>query len=153
MRMIDLNRIIIGCGSILLITAILSCGGHNGSQGQERHGIGIDDESALDQPVMVFDTLIHDFGTIIEGEQVVCYFEYRNDGNSELLITSVKATCGCTTPNWSREPLGPGEKRNLEIIFDASGRSGLQRKVVTVNSNATNPMVKLAIRANVNNSV
>ncbi len=81
-----------------------------------------------DRLLYYFDTLIHDFGTIIEGEQVVCYFDYRNEGGEDLLISSVEATCGCTTPDWSREPLGPGEKGSLAIIFDASGRSGIQRK-------------------------
>lgn len=152
-RMIDLNRTTPGGIFILLIMAISACGGQNGSQEQENRVVEIDTESALNQSVMIFDSLVHDFGTIIEGEQVVCYFEYRNGGDMELLITSVEATCGCTTPNWSREPLSPGEKRELEIIFDASGRSGLQRKVVIVNSNATNQMVQLTIRANVNNSV
>ena len=102
---------------------------------------------------MLFDTLEHDFGTIIEGERVVGYFDYQNGGGKDLLITSVEATCGCTTPNWSREPLEPGEKKTLEIIFDASGRSGEQRKLVTVKSNASNQVVQLTIRATVNNSV
>jgi len=102
---------------------------------------------------MVFDTLIHDFGTIIEGESVVCYFNYGNEGEEDLLITAVEASCGCTTPNWSREPLEPGEKETLEIIFDASGRNGEQRKLVTIKSNASNQVVQLTIRAKVNNSV
>ena len=84
---------------------------------------------------------------------MVCYFDYGNEGGEDLLITTVEATCGCTTPNWSREPLGPGEKETLEIIFDTSGRSGEQRKLVTVKSNASNQVVQLTIRAKVNNSV
>jgi len=151
--MIDRNHLVQGCIYVWLILAISSCGGQNGSRETEGPEVKISEEDVLNQAVMIFDTLIHDFGTIIEGEQVVCYFEYRNDGDKELLITSVETTCGCTTPNWSREPLGPGEKRDLEIIFDTSGRSGVQRKVVTVHSNATNQEVQLTIRANVNNSV
>jgi len=151
--MIERNHLVQGGFFVLLILAISSCGGHNGSEEPERQEVIKSNDDVLNQAVMIFDTLIHDFGTIIEGEQVVCYFEYRNGGEEELLITSVEATCGCTTPNWSREPLGQGEKRDLEIIFDTSGRSGMQRKVVTVYSNATNQKVQLTIRANVNNSV
>jgi hypothetical protein len=84
---------------------------------------------------------------------VVCYFDYVNKGGEDLLVTAVEATCGCTTPNWSREPLKPGEKETLEIIFDASGRNGEQRKLVTIKSNASNQVVQLTIRAKVNNSV
>jgi hypothetical protein len=137
----------------LIMMAFTSCGGQNGSQGRAQETGYIESQDSVGQPVMVFDTLVHDFGTIIEGEQVICYFDYFNGGDKELVITSVEATCGCTTPNWSHEPLEPGEKGSLAIIFDASGRSGIQRKVVTVMSNASNQVVRLTIRANVNNSV
>jgi hypothetical protein len=110
-------------------------------------------QDSVSQPVMLFDTLEHDFGTIIEGERVVGYFDYQNGGGKDLLITSVEATCGCTTPGWSSEPLKPGEKGRLEVIFDASGRSGAQRKVVTVQSNASNQPVRLTIKANITNGV
>lgn len=135
-----------------LILAICSCGGQNGREEQPESLRENSDQFTDGQSLIVFDTLIHDFGTIIEGEQVVCYFDYLNGGGENLLITSVEVTCGCTTPDWSQEPLKPGERGSLEIIFDASGRSGLQRKLVTVNSNASNQVVQLTIRANVINS-
>jgi hypothetical protein len=142
-----------GAVFLLLILVVSSCGRQNGSQEEDGSLQEERAQRSADQPILTFDTLVYDFGTIIEGEQVVCYFDYRNGGGEELLIKSVDATCGCTTPQWNREPLGPGEKESLEVIFDASGRSGVQRKVVTVTSNATNQVVRLTIRANVNNSV
>jgi len=151
--MIDLKQVHPGAILIVMILVVLSCGRQNGSQVQ---GSRIFEESGQDvqgEPVMLFDTLIHDFGTIIEGERVVCYFDYTNSGEADLLITAVEATCGCTTPDWSSEPLGPGQSETLEIIFDAASRSGEQRKLVTVKSNASNHLVRLTIRANVNNSV
>jgi len=142
-------------GGILagLTCIVLSCGGQNGSQDQDNAKLESAEQSAQDKAVMLFDTLEHDFGTIIEGESVVCYFDYANNGGEALLITSVEASCGCTVPTWNKEPLGPGNRETLEIIFDASGRSGEQRKQVTVKSNASNQVVSLTIRANVNNSV
>jgi hypothetical protein len=80
---------------------------------------------------------------------VVCYFDYENTGSSELVINSVEASCGCTTPDWSSEPLQPGERKSLQIIFDATGRSGMQRKVVTVTSNASNGEVRITLMANI----
>ncbi|MEA3461870.1 MAG: DUF1573 domain-containing protein [Bacteroidota bacterium] len=151
--MIDLKRLLPGGILVVLILGILSCGGQNGSPEQGRQIVEDGNQGAQGESVMLFDTLVHDFGTIIEGERVVCYFDYTNSGKGDLLITAVKATCGCTTPEWSSEPLGPGQKETLEIIFDASGRSGEQRKLVTVKSNASNQVVRLTIRANVNNSV
>jgi len=150
----NLNRLAAPGGILaVLILVVFACGGQNGSQELGRSALLKTGQDAQGKPVMVFDTLIHDFGTIIEGERVVCYFDYGNGGKEDLLITTVEATCGCTTPSWSREPLGRGEKETLEIIFDASGRSGEQRKLVTVKSNASNQVVQLTIRAKVNNSV
>jgi len=151
--MIDKSYLIRGSFLLLFALAILSCGGQNGRQSQADSTVGEITQTTAGQAVMHFDTLIHDFGTIIEGEQVVCYFDYRNEGGEDLLISAVEATCGCTTPDWSRVPLGPGEKASLAIIFDASGRSGTQRKLVTVRSNASNQEVRLTIRANVNTNV
>ena len=137
-------------GGLLLL--VLACGGQNGRDNQDGALPGEGLEPALGEPVMLFDTLVHDFGTIIEGERVVCYFDYVNSGESDLVITSVEATCGCTTPDWNREPLKPGERENLKVVFDATGRSGSQRKAITVRSNASNSTVRLTIMADINNS-
>ncbi|MGW8315377.1 MAG: DUF1573 domain-containing protein [Bacteroidales bacterium] len=104
-------------------------------------------------PALTFDTLAHDFGTILEGERVVCYFDYENSGGGSLMINDIETTCGCTIPDWSREPLAPGERNTLQIVFDATRRSGLQLKQVTVYSNAENSKVQLMIRANVKSNV
>jgi hypothetical protein len=142
--------------SLLILAPLIlawACSGQNGRQGT---GLGNPDNISQDpslQAVITFDTLKHDFGTIIEGEKVVCYFDYYNRGENDLVIRSVEATCGCTIPEWSREPLKPGDKRYLKIVFDAAGRSGVQRKVVTVMSNATNSVVRLTLTANVIDNV
>jgi len=148
----DRNLIISGIW-IITVLIVVTCSGQNDSQAEEKD-MSIDiaqDPSA--QPHISFDTLRHDFGTIIDGEMVVCYFEYNNSGKSDLVINSVDATCGCTLPDWSREPLKKGASEPLKIIFDTTGRSGSQRKVVTVMSNASNSIVRLMITANVNNNV
>jgi len=152
-RTIDLKHYIFGGILVTFVLTVFSCAGQSGSQEVENGATADDRQNTEGQPIMIFDTLVHDFGTIIEGERVICYFDYTNGGDKDLMITSVEATCGCTTPDWSNEPLGPGKKGSMKIIFDASGRSGTQLKVVTVTSNASNQVVHLTIRANVNNSV
>jgi uncharacterized protein DUF1573 len=77
----------------------------------------------------------------------------RNAGGTDLLITAVEASCGCTIPDWNREPVGPGEQEHMKIIFDASGRIGAQLKSVTVRSNASNSLLRLTIKANVKKNV
>ena len=136
--------------SIFLASFLLfSCSGHNGRPERKESNEGEKSQLTENQSIVTFDVLEHDFGTIIEGEKVVCYFDYENTGDSELVLSSVEAACGCTTPEWSSEPLQPGERRSLQIIFDTSGRSGVQRKQVTVKSNARNSVVKLTLKANI----
>lgn len=138
---------------LLGIACLLACSGQNDSEKSGGGSVENDVQDASKQAVITFDTLSHDFGTIIEGEMVVCYFRYENTGEADLVINSVEATCGCTTPDWSQEPIKPGDGEYLKIVFDATGRSGAQRKVVTVRSNAGNSSVRLTLSANVNSSV
>lgn len=136
----------------LLLLVIVACTGQNGRQGSKEVAEAGAIQDADAEALITFDTLNHDFGTIIEGEIVVCYFDYQNTGKNDLVISSVEATCGCTTPDWKREPLKPGERENLKVVFDATGRTGSQRKAITVRSNASNSTVRLTILANINNS-
>ena len=149
MRMIDGKRAVSWGLSLWVIWVLTSCGGQNDRMEILDESIVNQHQSTDTQAVMHFDTLEHNFGTIIEGEKVLCYFDYRNTGEADLIITSVEASCGCTTPGWNNEPLKPGGKDRLELIFDASGREGAQRKVVTVRSNASNRLVQLVVKANV----
>ena len=86
-------------------------------------------------PKFEFEKLTHDFGEIIEGEKVSYTFKYKNIGGSDLVLRSAKGSCGCTVPQWSREPLEPGEEAEIEIIFSSSGRKGNQRKTVVLLAN------------------
>ena len=153
MRTINIMRLAKSKLWMMGILFMLACSGQNDSQGLDAGDLGESPEDSSSQPLMSFLSMSHDFGTIIEGEMVVCYFDYENSGERELVIKSVETTCGCTTPDWSREPLKQGEKERLKIIFDAKGRSGAQRKVVTVASNASNSPLRLTIRANINSNV
>ena len=134
---------------LLSLPLIMGCSGHNGSLISDQLVQEEITQDSTAQPIITFSKLSHDFGTILEGEKVVCYFDYENTGKTDLVLLSVDGTCGCTTPDWSREPVKAGDKKSLKIIFDATGRSGAQRKVVTVLSNASNVVVKLTIKANI----
>ncbi len=105
------------------------------------------DESSL--PKFEFENKYHDFGIIIQGEKVSYTFRYKNIGGSDLLIRSAKATCGCTVPKWSREPLAPGKEDEIEIIFKSSGRKGIQNKTITLLANTQPNKVVLTITGEV----
>ena len=91
----------------------------------------------------------HDFGNVSEGEKLSYTFIFDNKGTGDLVITSATTTCGCTVPKYETKPIPPGSTGNLEVVFDTSGREGMQTKTVTIKSNAKIPVVILKITAEV----
>lgn len=96
-------------------------------------------------PVIQFEKTEHDFGIIMQGEKVSYTFKYKNIGNSDLIINNATASCGCTVPHFSREPIAPGQSGEIEVVFDSSNRSGRQTKNITVWSNCQPNQVVLRI--------
>ncbi len=99
--------------------------------------------------MLTFNAPEHDFGKVKAGERVGCIFTYTNSGDTDLVITSASASCGSTVPKYYRKPVPPGGTGTIEVIFDTSGREGLQTKTVVVQSNAENNLVILRIIADV----
>jgi hypothetical protein len=83
------------------------------------------------------------------GEKVGCIFSYTNTGDADLVIASASASCGCTVPKYDKKPVPPGGSGTIEVVFDTSGREGVQAKTVVVQSNAENNIVILRIIADV----
>jgi hypothetical protein len=91
----------------------------------------------------------HHFGKISEGEKVGYVFTFENQGTANLVIASATTSCGCTVPKYDTKPIPPGGNGNIEVVFDTSGRNGIQTKTITVKSNASTPVVLLKITAEV----
>jgi len=87
-----------------------------------------------------FETVDHDFGDLQQGKKVSYTYSFTNTGEKNVILTSVKPSCGCTVPKWPKTPIAPGEKGEIEVIFDSHGRSGLQHKRITVKAN-TEPAI------------
>jgi len=100
-------------------------------------------------PVMSFEEEKFDFGDIHQGDKVEHIFEFENTGNEPLIITNVQTTCGCTAPEWPRDPVAPGQSGKIKVVFNSSGKIGRQHKVITVVSNASSAMNRVAIVTNV----
>lgn len=97
-----------------------------------------------------FQETSFNYGTISEtAGKAVHVFEFKNTGDAPLILTNVRAGCGCTTPEWNRQPIAPGEKGSIKVSYDPRNRPGSFVKSVTVNSNASNNVVSLTIRGNV----
>ncbi len=127
----------------LLLLSISGC--HNGKQ-KNASGIPASDTG---KAVLVFNDYEHHFGKVAEGEKISYQFIYENKGTAPLVLNSVSTTCGCTVPKYDKRPVNPDEKGSLEVIFDTSGRRGMQTKTITVNSNASVPIIILKITAEV----
>ncbi|RZL50854.1 MAG: DUF1573 domain-containing protein [Pedobacter sp.] len=96
-----------------------------------------------DAPKVKFEKLIYDFGTIEQGEKVHFDFKFTNTGKTPLIITDATATCGCTVPEFPKTPVKPGESGTIKVVFDSSGKMGMQDKQVTLVSNANPEPEKL----------
>lgn len=93
-------------------------------------------------PKIEFVNELHDFGRIIQGTKVSYSFKFKNSGRTDLLITTVSASCGCTVPKYPKTPLKPGEEGFIVVSFDSKGRNGFQHKQLVVISN-TQPNHKI----------
>jgi hypothetical protein len=94
---------------------------------------------------MEFEEVSFDFEELYQGEKVEYIFHYKNVGNIPLIFQNVLTTCGCTAPEWSKNPLQPGEKGELKVVFDSSAKIGRQNKVITIRSNAKSGDYQLRI--------
>lgn len=97
--------------------------------------------------VIEFDKTTHDFGTFSEVDPIVtCEFVFTNTGDAPLVIHQAVASCGCTVPEYTKEPLQPGEKGSIKVTYNGAGRyPGKFKKSITVRSNAKTEMFRLFI--------
>lgn len=96
--------------------------------------------------VLKFEKEVHDFGTIREGDMATHEFVFTNTGNEPLIISNVAASCGCTTPSWTREPVKNGENGSIKAVYNSQNRPGPFTKQVTITSNASTPTKVLTIK-------
>jgi hypothetical protein len=85
-----------------------------------------------------------------EGTKVKHTFKFKNTGNAPLLIYSATGSCGCTVPEFSKEPVAPGASGEIKVVFDSEGRVGSNSKTVTVNANTLPPTTQLKFSVKVN---
>ena len=96
-----------------------------------------------------FEKDTHDYGTIKQNANGVYEFKFKNTGTQPLMISNAKGSCGCTVPEWPREPIAPGESGVIKVKYDTK-RPGPFSKSVTLQSNAVNePTKTIRIKGNV----
>jgi len=106
--------------------------------------------SFAQQPVITFETKTHDFGVVKEEAEKATYvFSFTNTGKAPLVINRVQASCGCTTPTWTKEPIEPGKKGTVTVVYSTANRPGAFTKSITVYSNAAEEQIVLMIKGEV----
>ena len=106
----------------------------------------VDAENA---PEFEFEETVMQFGEISQGEKVKRLFKFTNIGKSNLIISDAKGSCGCTVPLWPKNPIAPGEEGEIEVVFDSNGKSGHQKKTVTLVANTVPNTMVLAIEGDI----
>ncbi|GAB2792382.1 hypothetical protein HNQ93_003593 [Hymenobacter luteus] len=96
-------------------------------------------------PQIQFEEMKYDFGSIRTGDVVEHTFKFKNVGTQPLVISNIGVSCGCTTPDWTKEPVMPGKTGTVTAKFNSAGKMGMQNKVLTIESNSAggNAMVAL----------
>lgn len=96
-----------------------------------------------------FEKTTYDFGTIEEGVVVSQVFTFTNTGDKPLIFMDAKGSCGCTVPQWPREPLQPGETSSLTVEFNSKGKSGKRSQRVTLTTNTEPPQTLIYLTGEV----
>lgn len=82
------------------------------------------------------DELTYNFGTIAEADGLASHtFVIKNTGDGPLVITRITASCGCTQPEWTKEPIAPGKTGNVKVTYNPKGRPGPFYKTISIFSN------------------
>ena len=99
------------------------------------------------QAEIKFDKLTNDFGTFSESSPVVtCTFTFTNVGNQPLVVNQAVASCGCTVPEYTKDPVKPGEKGEIKVTYNGTGKfPGHFKKSITVRTNGKVEMTRLYI--------
>lgn len=106
--------------------------------------------AAFGQPMMQLSTSEHDFGKFKEEAGRQTYdFEVVNKGDAPLVIQNIAASCGCTTPDWTKSPIPPKGKGFIKAIYDPANRPGIFNKTLTVYTNSKPEVVVLVIKGEV----
>ena len=145
-----MKRAILGL-SLLTMLAFVACK-ENASSKVKTDNVAVAaerDEAAKLLPVMEFEKVEHDFGTITQGTPQETVFKFTNTGDAPLVITKATSSCGCTVPNPPKDPIPPGEQGELLVKFNGTGQNQVT-KTITVVANTVKGSEQLKIKAFVN---
>ncbi len=117
--------------------------------GRENRGT-LDGNTGTGKPAEItFQKTTHDFGQVTQGEVLEYTFVFTNTGGSDLIIYSASASCGCTVPDYEKQPVPPGKQGKVKIVFNTRGFRGAQSKSISLFTNSSEPATVLFVRARI----
>jgi len=106
-----------------------------------------DAEISKGAPIIEWSKTEHDFGTINQGDKVETVFTLTNVGESDLVITRAKGSCGCTVPQWPREAIAPGKTADIKVVFNSRGKKNNTTNTITLSTNTATGKEVVRIKA------
>ena len=133
------------------VVLLASCGDNASSRIKKENVAKLEQEAEAKNalPVMTFEKTKHNFGEMIEGDVVNTTFTFKNTGKSPLIITNARASCGCTIPDYPRQPIKVGEEGIIKVKFNSRGKHGKQNKRIILTTNTEKGREIIYILANV----
>ena len=100
--------------------------------------------------VMTFAEPTFDFGNIMDGDKVEHVFSFQNTGKEPLIISNAKGSCGCTVPQWPKDPIKPGDSGEIKVVYNSKNKGKIggknETKTVTITANTNPPETRLIIK-------
>jgi hypothetical protein len=140
-----MNKIILTGIAVILFAA---CNNRTATNNGQSDTVSAVTDSAH-AAVMTFENTTYNFGNITEGQKVTYDFKFKNTGESPLVILNALASCGCTVPDYPRNPLPPGKEGVINVVFNSEGKSGVQEKVITLTANTIPSTTQLYLKGEV----
>lgn len=151
-----MKKILIICTICLVCILMVACGEKSESEGFTTSDVhnpmtaeGLSKKDAEKMPVLTFEVLEYDFGRVIKGEKLSYSFKFKNTGKSNLIISSARSSCGCTTSTPPQAPIRPGESGEIGVTFDSKNQHGEVSKMVVVSANTYPVQTTLRLKATV----
>jgi len=117
--------------------------------GQNTQPVEPEKQDNPNAPVIKFESEVHDYGKVPVNANGSCQFKFKNTGKEPLILSNVKASCGCTVPSWPKEPIPPGGSGVIDVKYTTMNRPHTINKSITVFSNASNNTVILRLQGEV----
>lgn len=138
---------------LLSLFTFLSCKNNSGDSTVNSDSVSNSEsangKSKSDLPEIKFEEEVFDFGKMTQGEHVSHSFIFKNIGGKNLIISGANGSCGCTVPEWPKEPIKAGEQGRVNVVFNSEGKSGTQEKTVTLVTNCEPATRIIKIKAEV----